>query len=59
MDCSPYLKDLRRLTEKPLELIRCLSKGQIQNKYPEIRSLLLYKDVGHSITYNKQKLEAT
>ena len=58
-DCSPFLKDPRGPAEKPLELIRCLSKSQIQNKYPEISSLLLYKDVGHRVFYNKQKLETT
>lgn len=49
-----HLEDLREPTEKWLELIRWFSKSQIQNKYPGISSLLLYKDVGHSIFYNKK-----
>lgn len=49
-----YLEDLRESTEKSSELIRRFSKGQIPNKYPETSSLLLHKDVDHSILYKKK-----
>lgn len=53
-DEAVYLEHPRESTETWLELIRCLSKGLMQNKYLGTSGLHLYKNADHSIFYTRK-----